>query len=746
MNKIKFIAIAFFLLILGIAQVFGQYSWPVTPFNESHGITGTFCEFRDTGTSDHFHNGTDVPKADGSPVYPVVDGTITNIVSTGSNAYVRVGRYNYLHIVPNPSLRIGDHVVARQTVLGTIYPGMGHIHFIDGQYNSEINALRNGGGLTPYDDPWPPKIVYVKFFQDGTDNEFLTNQLSGRVDIVVKVAERNGPPSAPISQRNNGTYKLGFQILTESGDSVIFRPSGSGYQFKFDSKPSNSYVHNVFYKKFSSTSSHVYLATNRVYSNYYWDTRLVPTGKYQVMVYAEDTRSNADTVTVLVEVKESDTNPPAAPVLKYIRTQGNGFQIAWYPNTDPDLAGYRLYYSHDNVSWRKIQGTNIIPADSTAKTFKTYVTSPLYFKLTALDNAPIPNESVPSDIYGLCMARDYARPAFLIVDGFDRTTETGGVWQEPSHSFGFVYGEAVWANNFIFDMCSNDAIIDSSIDLSEYSGLIWFTGDEGEANETLSLTEQQKLNEFLELGGSFFISGANIAWDLDGDSDCYSTTETDNEFLNSVLGVDYGGEIAVPDSVTGDVGGLFDFLNFSLSTSDLSIDSIDVISPLGQSQRCLTAIDSLNVGVQNGISDGRKIVFFSFPFEMIASEEKQAEVMGRILEFFSPLNDVSDDHGQSTSGVQVPGKFSLGQNFPNPFSGLTAIRYNVPLAGKISVKIYNVLGQEVRVLLDKNVQPGAGQIFWDGRDVSGRLVPEGVYFYVLETGRERISRKIIFLH
>ncbi|NOZ61799.1 MAG: M23 family metallopeptidase, partial [Calditrichaeota bacterium] len=134
MNKINFIAVfVSFLTFLGTSYLFGQYSWPVTPFNESHGITGTFCEFRDTGTSDHFHNGTDIPKADGSPVYPVIDGTITNIVSSGSNAYVRVGRYNYLHIVPNPSLHIGDHVVARQTVLGTIHSGMGHVHFIDGE-------------------------------------------------------------------------------------------------------------------------------------------------------------------------------------------------------------------------------------------------------------------------------------------------------------------------------------------------------------------------------------------------------------------------------------------------------------------------------------------------------------------------------------------------------------------------------------------------------------------------------------
>jgi len=106
-----------------------QFPWPVTPFDQSHEITGTFCEFRDTQSSDHFHNGTDIPKADGQPVYPVKSGTITSMATSGSNAYVRVNDIAYVHIKPNPDLSVGDAVVASQTVLGTIYPGMGHVHF-----------------------------------------------------------------------------------------------------------------------------------------------------------------------------------------------------------------------------------------------------------------------------------------------------------------------------------------------------------------------------------------------------------------------------------------------------------------------------------------------------------------------------------------------------------------------------------------------------------------------------------------
>ena len=52
--------------------LFGQanFPWPVEPLFINHYVSGTFCEYRSTSANGHFHNGTDIPKADGSPVIP----------------------------------------------------------------------------------------------------------------------------------------------------------------------------------------------------------------------------------------------------------------------------------------------------------------------------------------------------------------------------------------------------------------------------------------------------------------------------------------------------------------------------------------------------------------------------------------------------------------------------------------------------------------------------------------------------
>jgi flagellar hook assembly protein FlgD len=91
----------------------------------------------------------------------------------------------------------------------------------------------------------------------------------------------------------------------------------------------------------------------------------------------------------------------------------------------------------------------------------------------------------------------------------------------------------------------------------------------------------------------------------------------------------------------------------------------------------------------------------------------------------------------------VPRTYSLSQNFPNPFNPTTRISYALPSAGAVSITIYNILGQEVKTLLDSRLhEPGVYSIVWNGRNQSENPTGSGVYFYRIDV--RDLSGKSVF--
>lgn len=85
-------------------------------------------------------------------------------------------------------------------------------------------------------------------------------------------------------------------------------------------------------------------------------------------------------------------------------------------------------------------------------------------------------------------------------------------------------------------------------------------------------------------------------------------------------------------------------------------------------------------------------------------------------------------------GNPLPQTFELEQNYPNPFNPSTIIRYALPQAAKVELKIYNILGQVVRRLVDEEQAAGFYEKLWDGRDQSGKPVSTGIYLYRIRAG------------
>lgn len=94
----------------------------------------------------------------------------------------------------------------------------------------------------------------------------------------------------------------------------------------------------------------------------------------------------------------------------------------------------------------------------------------------------------------------------------------------------------------------------------------------------------------------------------------------------------------------------------------------------------------------------------------------------------------------------VPEKFELSQNFPNPFNPTTSIRYGLPAAEKVTIRIYDLLGREVRTLVHGDLQKSGYHVTsWNGRDKNEIPVASGVYIYRIKAGKFSQSKKMILV-
>ena len=96
--------------------------------------------------------------------------------------------------------------------------------------------------------------------------------------------------------------------------------------------------------------------------------------------------------------------------------------------------------------------------------------------------------------------------------------------------------------------------------------------------------------------------------------------------------------------------------------------------------------------------------------------------------------------------ASVPDRFALFQNYPNPLNPATVIAYQVPHACEVVLKIFNVMGEEIRTLVQENRRSGRHVVVWDGTDTKGLRVPSGIYFIRMRAGPYEEIRKMTVLY
>ena len=127
------------------------------------------------------------------------------------------------------------------------------------------------------------------------------------------------------------------------------------------------------------------------------------------------------------------------------------------------------------------------------------------------------------------------------------------------------------------------------------------------------------------------------------------------------------------------------------------------------------------------------MIYIAFPVETISDDSVFSSLIKNSFEFFDTPVSVSDE-------IVTPAKFELKQNYPNPFNPTTSIECVVPSSEYVSLKVYDVLGNEVASLVNENKNAGSYRI-----DFNASTLSSGVYFYKITAGNYTETKKMMLI-
>ena len=158
----------------------------------------------------------------------------------------------------------------------------------------------------------------------------------------------------------------------------------------------------------------------------------------------------------------------------------------------------------------------------------------------------------------------------------------------------------------------------------------------------------------------------------------------------------------------------------------------------------LVAMDLVNAQLLWESSSGRETTDDAVLENIPAAFRVRSRAQG--LRLHSQLLNALGQHpGTEAGALPIPKSYKLYQNYPNPFNPNTEIRFDLPEAVNVQIKIYNTLGQEVATLIDETRPAGSYRMIWDSKSASGVQVASGVYIYQIKAGDFVDSKKMVLI-
>jgi len=476
------------------------------------------------------------------------------------------------------------------------------------------------------------------------------------------------------------------------------------------------------------------------------------------------------------------------------------------PDGKPDLFGPQLEgnygtYMSDDGDWTvllcepaRISTGTIAPdrycIDLNDSLFTRGYFIEYYFKAYDLDGVsttlPDNAETVSSYPYGTvssylfeftCLPTLRAYNTVLFVDDFDGRGSFHGLVQnylDPSLDAVTPTGEPLPER---YDVNQPSAMAGNSLGSRArlahlhlyYEAIVWDSGDLSEGTMISGSHESDKsddiglltlwLDSLIYWRSGIFVMGDNIATDLsnypDGlamMNDWFGVTLEHSSYYEMTGGEDGGGTINA--LVTGVPGMSFDGEQFYLYGGCPGISSFDVLEKMENGIYALRYPDfggnPYYAGVFGNRTNSQEVNTYNawFGFSFMNIRNAVNGTLARTV-FYNRVMRSWMVAGPATSvdytDDEIPAVTALAGIFPNPFNPVTRVAFSLKKKGHVSMRIYDVSGRLVRVLVDEIREAGAYEVMWDGTNNGGRATASGIYFCRMEAADYQRTVKMVQL-
>ncbi|KPK82822.1 MAG: hypothetical protein AMS27_13900, partial [Bacteroides sp. SM23_62_1] len=393
-----------------------------------------------------------------------------------------------------------------------------------------------------------------------------------------------------------------------------------------------------------------------------------------------------------------DLTPPSKPENLTVIPGNNEVMLTWDSNPESDLAGYNIYRLVDDEFVEIFsQVTDTFYVDEGLKNDSTY-----YYRITAIDNQSPPNESEFSD-EKLALSKVTAVPTAPII-----FSPADGVVVDTSTPVLSIYNAESLRDKLTYTfMVSTDSTFSTDV-------VVFETGiEEGAEKTSLTLTTA--------LADKTRYYWRTRAFDGYFYGEWMQTAYFDTEIITAVELVSF--EALETDGKV--------VLKWETASEKNNL-GFHILKSQTEDGEFIKVNDAVIEGNDNGI--------YSFT-------DGDVETGSTYYYILQSVDITGERRSYQTISItlKLPRQYTLYQNYPNPFNPITNVKFDLPKKERVILKIYNILGQEIKTLIDKDLESGSHTVQWDGTNNFGLQVASGVYIYQVRAGKFIKAKKMTFV-